>query len=287
MGNVAIVTDSTAYLPEEYLKRYGIQVVPNIVSFGTESYKDGVEISGTEFFRRVKEGPIHPTTSVASLGEFLEVYKRAARTADHIVAIFLSSKLSNTFSVGQQAAAQFAQENKIAVDVVDSQATAMGLGFIALSAAKAANAGKSAPEVLKAAHDTVPNVGVVFTVETLEYLRRGGRVSGASAFVGGMLDLKPILRLEDGKVIPTERLRSKKKAVERVIDIVVEATKGKSPIRLATLHASVPEEAKQALEMVKQRLGGQVEEMILSEISPSVGAHAGPGTVGLAYCAGI
>jgi len=138
--------------------------------------------------------------------------------------------------------------------------------------------------VVQAARDTIPYVGVVFTVETLEFLRRGGRIGGAQAFMGSLLDMKPILDLRDGRVEPIERVRTKRKAVDRVMDIIVERAQGKSPIRLATLHANAPEEAAALLEKCKQRLGAV--EAIMCEVSPTVATHAGTGTVGLAYCAG-
>jgi DegV family protein with EDD domain len=137
---------------------------------------------------------------------------------------------------------------------------------------------------VQAAQATIPHVGIVFTVETLEYLKRGGRLSGAQAFVGGLLDLKPILELRDGKVEPVERVRTKRKALDRVLDIIAGKTQGKQPIRLATLHAAAPQEAATLLAAAQQRLGAV--ETHLTEVSPTVAVHTGPGTVGLAYCAG-
>jgi DegV family protein with EDD domain len=168
--------------------------------------------------------------------------------------------------------------------LIDSNATAMALGFVVLAAARAVEAGGSLEEAARAAHKTIPHVGIVFTVETLEYLKRGGRVGGAAAFVGGLLDLKPILELRDGRVEPVERMRTKRKALDRVLEIIAEKTSGKQPIRLATLHAAAPQEAAALLEAAKTRLGAV--ETILSEVSPTVAVHTGPGTVGLAYCAG-
>jgi DegV family protein with EDD domain len=278
---VAIVTDSTAYLPKELVELYQIHVVPNVVNWGTKSYRDGVDIGATEFFERLKTDPVQPTTAVSSVGEFRDVYARAAETADTVLGVHLSAKLSGTFSAAEQARAMLPDQN---IQLIDSNATAMALGFVVLAAARAVEAGGSLEEAARAAHKTIPHVGIVFTVETLEYLKRGGRVGGAAAFVGGLLDLKPILELRDGRVEPVERVRTKRKAVERVLEIIAEKTKGKSPIRLATLHAAAPQEAASLLEAAKQRLGAV--ETILSEVSPTVAVHTGPGTVGLAYCAG-
>ena len=283
MDKISIVTDSTAYIPKDYLDRYGIYVVPTILNWGSKMYRDGVDITPTEFFERMKTDPVHPTTSVPSIGEFREVYAKAAQNAEAVVGVHLSAKLSGTFSAAEQAVAMIPDKT---IKVVDSNSTAMALGFVVLAAARAAAAGKPLDQVVQAAHGAIPHTGVVLTVETLEYLRRGGRIGGAQAFIGGLLDAKPILELRDGRIEPLERVRTKKKAMQRLVEIVVERIKGQAPIRLATLHAAAQEDAAAILVSVKAQLGS-VEEAILSEVSPTIATHTGPGTVGLAYCAGI
>jgi DegV family protein with EDD domain len=277
----AIVTDSTAYIPKNLVEQYQIHVVPNVVNWGTQTYRDGVDIQATEFFERLRKDPVQPTTAVASIGEFRDVYARAADSAEHVLGIHLSAKLSGTFSAAEQARALLTGKQ---ITVLDSNATAMALGFVVLAAARAAAEGKSFAEVKAAAEATIPHVGLVFTVETLEFLRRGGRIGGAQAFLGGLLDMKPILELRDGRVEPVERMRTKKKAMDRVLDLIAEKTAGKSPVRLATLHAAAPQDAETLLSAAQKRLGAV--ETILSEVSPTVATHTGPGTVGLAYCAG-
>ena len=278
---VTIVTDSTAYLPKDLQEQYGILTVPNVVNWGTQTFRDGVDMTSMEFFRRLKTDPVQPTTAVTSVGDFRDMYARAAEMGHSVVAIHLSAKLSGTFAAGEQAKALLPDKR---IAVVDSNATAMALGFVVLAAARAAAEGQPFEQVIQTAQDTIPHVGIVFTVETLEYLRRGGRIGGAQAFIGGMLDMKPILDLRDGRVEPVERVRSKKKAVQRVLEVVAERVKGKSPIRLATLHAAAPEEAAALLEGARTQLGAI--EVILAEASPTVAVHTGPGTLGLAYCAG-
>ena len=280
-GRIAVVTDSTAYMPKDLLEQYGIAVVPNVVNWGKHTYRDGVDIQSGEFFERLKKDPVLPTTSVGSIGEFRDVYAKAAEGADAVLGIHLSAKLSGTYSAAVQAAAMVPGKR---IEVIDSNATAMAMGFVVLAAARAAQAGKTFDEVAQAARVAIPNVGVVFTVETLEFLRRGGRIGGAQAFLGSLLDMKPILDLRDGRVEPIERVRTKKKAVERVLDIIVQRASGKQPVRLATLHAAAPQEAAALLENAKQRLNAV--EAILCDVSPTVAVHAGPGTVGLAYCTG-
>ena len=278
---VAIVTDSTAYLPKDLVERYHIHVVPNVVNWGTKTYRDGIDIGATEFFERLRTDPVQPTTAVTSIGDFRDVYARATETADAVLGMHLSAKLSGTFSAAEQARALLPDKN---IQVIDSNATAMALGFVVLAAARAAEAGGNIDEAAKAAKATIPHVGIVFTVESLEFLKRGGRIGGGAAFIGGLLDLKPILELRDGRVEPVERVRSKRKAIDRLLDIVVEKTAGKQSIRLATLHAAAAQEAASLLEAAKKRVGAI--EAILSEVSPTVAVHTGPGTVGLAWVTG-
>ncbi len=280
--SIAFVTDSTAYMPADLLKQYNIHVVPNVVNWGTQTYRDGVDITSSAFFERLKTDPVMPTTAVSSIGDFRDVYEAAAKTAEAVIGVHLSAKLSGTFSAAVQARAMLPQSK---ITVIDSNATAMALGFVVLAAARAAMAGGSYDDAVQAANNAIPKVGVIFTVQTLDFLRRGGRIGGAQAFMGSLLDMKPILELRDGRVEPVERVRTKKKAVERVLEMVIAKTAGQRPIRLATLHAAAPEEAAALLALAKERLGA--EEDIFSEVSPTVATHTGPGTVGLAFCAGI
>lgn len=278
---IAFVTDSTAYLPKELVERHGIHVVPNVVNWGTKTYRDGVDISSGEFFERLRTDPVMPTTAVTSIGDFRDVYARAAEGADAVLGVHLSAKLSGTFSAAQQAVAMLPNHR---IEVLDSNATAMALGFVLLAAVRAAEAGQDLQGAIAAARAAIPNVGLVFTVETLEFLRRGGRIGGAQAFLGGLLDMKPILELRDGRVEPVERVRSKRKATERVLDLIAEKIGSRKPVRLATIHAAAAQEARTVLENARQRLGA--EEAIFAEASPTVATHTGPGTVGLAYWAG-
>ena len=280
--SVAVVTDSTAFIPKNLLDQYGITFIANIVNWGPQSFRDGVDMQPAEFYERMKTDAVQPTTAAASVGEAHEVYAKAAESAESVVGIHISAKLSGTYQSAVQGS-QMVTGRQIAV--IDGQSTAMALGFVVLTAARAAQDGASFDEVVAAANNAIPHVGLLFTVETLEYLRRGGRIGGAAAFLGNLMDVKPILELKDGRVEPMERARSKKKAVARILDVMEERTAGQSPIRLATIEAAATEEARQLLESARQRFGAT--ETILAEASPTVGVHAGPGTVGLAWCAGI
>ncbi|MDW8327089.1 MAG: DegV family protein [Anaerolineales bacterium] len=281
---VAIVTDSTAYPPRAWVEEDKLYVIPNIVIWSNKSYRDGVDLQATEFFERLKVDPVHPTTSVASLGDMKEVYSQAAAAADAVVGIHISSKLSNTYAVAREAVGLLSGKE---FHVIDSQTTSMALAMIVRAAAKAAKAGKTAAEVVEVAKAAIPRTGLLLTPETLKYLQRGGRIGAAQAFVGGMLDLKPLLEVRDGAIHPLERVRSRKKAVSRMVDIIAERLTGKTGIRLAAIHAAAEAEATEALNALRDRLGSAVVETVVADVAPTVAVHAGPGTIGIAYGEGF
>jgi DegV family protein with EDD domain len=201
-----------------------------------------------------------------------------------VLGIFLSAKLSGTMQSAIQARVMLPKAATKIV-LVDSNSTAMAMGFHVLTAARAAQAGANLAECQKLAEEAQKHTGVYFVVDTLEFLRRGGRIGGAQAMLGSALNLKPLLELRDGRIESVEKVRTKGKAINRMIELVVERTAGRTPVRLATLHANAEAEAKSALEAASARLNPI--EQILAAVSPAIGTHAGPGTVGLAYMAGM
>lgn len=284
MGNVTIVTDSTAYLPSELVQKYGIVVTPQILIWGDETFQDGVDIQPQEFYQRLKTAKVMPTTSQVSVVTMQNTFQQLVDSGREVLGIFISSKLSGTIQSALQAKELMSAAGE-KVAIVDSLTTAMAMGFIALTAAQAAQGGASLRECQQIAEKAREYVGVYFVVDTLEFLHRGGRIGGAQRFLGTALNMKPVLSLRDGRVEAVERIRTKGKAIERVLELVAEDIKGRSPVRLATLHANAAEEAKQLLERASAMF--QATESIFSEVSPVIGAHAGPGTVGLAYMAGM
>lgn len=174
------------------------------------------------------------------------------------------------------------------IEVVDSKVTAMALGYHVLSVARAAAQGATFEECKALAHQAVNHTGAVFVVSTLEFLHRGGRIGGAAAFLGTALNLKPLLELRDGRVEAVERIRTLRKAVDRLLDLLDERVGERSPLRLACLHANAPQEAEELMERVRQRYPQErLAELVLAEVSPVIGTHTGPGTVGIAYMAGM
>jgi DegV family protein with EDD domain len=280
MSKFAIVTDSTAYLPTELTQKHNITVTPQVLIWGDEIFRDGVDIQPAEFYSRLKTAKVMPSTSQVSPAAMQAAFQGLVDQGLEVLGIFISSKLSGTLQSAIQGREMMGSAGE-KVTLVDSQSTAMALGFQALAAARAMESGASLKECAALAENAHERTGVFFAVDTLEFLHRGGRIGGAQRFIGSALNLKPILALKEGKVEGVERIRTKSKAQDRVIELVVEQAKGKSNIRLATLHANAVEDAKKLLDRASSELSPV--EALLTELSPVVGTHAGPGTVGLAF----
>ncbi|HEY73249.1 MAG TPA: DegV family protein [Thermoflexia bacterium] len=274
---IIVVTDSTAYIPQEAMGDLNIPVIPLWLIWGDERFRDGVDINPPDFYRRLQGAKTFPTTSQPSAGEFTEFFRQASDGAEGIVGIFISSKLSGTVPNAQAARAQLTDLN---IQVVDSLGTSMSLGFIALAAARAAAAGKSMDEVVATAEQVRDTVHILFTVGTLDYLHRGGRIGGAKRLMGTMLNIKPLLHLEDGRVEPLAQVRTKRKAVTQMLEIAEERLGGKPVAEVAVLDVNVPDEGDALAEQAKKRLG--VSVIHRTGVSPVIGAHLGPGTVGIA-----
>lgn len=275
---VAIVTDSTVNLPEELVNLYNIHIVPLNVIWGADSYKEGVDITTNEFYQRLKTSKELPTTSQPSAGEFFEVFSELAKSHEGIVGVFLSEDLSGTLDSAHTAAEMM---KDYPIEIVDSRLISLGLGFLVLAAARAAEQNLSIGEVADAARRLVNTTRFIFVVETLEYLHRGGRIGGAQRLLGSVLSMKPLLQLKDGKVMPLEKVRSKRKAVNRMLAIATEELQNKGNVRVGVVHASTVEEANQIQQEVAELLNPI--EIIQSELSPVIGTHVGPGAVGLIY----
>lgn len=279
MSRIAIVTDSLASMPEELIKQYDIKVAPQVLIWGEESYLDGVDITPQEFYTRLKSSKEMPTTSQATLASFKEIYEPLVAEDRPIVTIVGSTKLTATMNSAEQAKALFPDAT---IEVIDSLDVAMSMGFQVLAAARAVEAGKSFDEVVALARRAHQHTGVMFVVDTLEFLHRGGRIGGAKRLFGTALSLKPLLELQDGRVEAAENIRTKTKAIKRLLDVIEGRLVGQSNVRIAGLHAAAEEEARALLDEAKDRVNPI--ETIWSEVTPVVGTHAGPGTVGLAYC---
>ncbi len=285
MSKVAIVTDSTAYFPKEMLRGLPVFSLPLHVLWGEDNYLDGVDITPTEFYKRLQNTKVMPTTSQVTPAAFIGLYQQLLDEGYDILSIHISGKLSGTLDSACQARDQFPGAK---ITQVDSETTSMAMGFMAMSAARAAAEGATLEECAALAEQGKQKTQVYFAVSTLEFLRRGGRIGGAAAFLGTALDLKPILALKDGKVEAIEKVRTMSKALDRLTDIVQKQTNGARPVRLAALHANAPKEAELLLERIRGLYNvSDVADALVTEISPVLGTHAGPGTVGIVFMAGM
>lgn len=277
-SKIAVVVDSTAYLTEDLLKKYDIYVIPLIVAWEGESLLDNVDITPSEFYQRLTEASEMPTTSQPSVGQFKELFDKLSGEYEGIVAILISEALSGTM-----ASAKGAKDlmDGFPIEIVNSKSTATGLGFMALEAARAAQEGKTLKEVANAARGLVEKMRVVFVVDTLEFLHRGGRIGGAKRLMGSVLAIKPLLNLVDGKIEPLDSVRTKKKAVARMLEIAKEETGEKGNVHVAVFHGLAEAEAKEIYEQLQVLLSPV--EIRLAELSPVIGVHTGPGTVALSY----
>jgi DegV family protein with EDD domain len=282
MSKVAIVTDSTAYLPADLVSQYQIQVAPQVLIWGNETFRDGVDIQSTEFFARLKTAKQLPTTSQVNPKTFFDIFKKLTEEDYQVLAILISTQLSKTIDSARQAIEMLSNPP---IEIVDSHTTSMAMGFTVLAAARALAAGANLQEAKAVAESARSNVGVVFAVDTLEFLHRGGRIGGANRFLGTALNIKPILEVTGGRVEAIERVRTRKKSLSRVIEIIAERSAGRTPLRLACLHANAADDARELLQEATDLL--KPVESIFTEVSPVVANHAGPGTVGLAFMAGL
>ena len=268
---VAIVTDSTAYLPDEVVQEHGIRVVPLQVVIGGTSYDEGSGVSSATVADALRAWtPV--STSRPGPFAFLSVYEQAAEEGyTSAVSLHLSSDMSGTY----ESAVMGARDAPIPVRVVDSRSLGMGLGFAVVTAAELAARGATLDEVTAAAEKRVAAAGVVFYVDTLEYLRRGGRIGAAAAFLGSALAIKPLLHLVDGHIEPLEKVRTSGRAIARLEELAVERA-GEGPVDVAVHHLANPDRAAALAERLRGRLP-ELRHLHVSEVGAVVGAHVGPG----------
>jgi DegV family protein with EDD domain len=238
-----------------------------------------VDMFPDEFYKRLGEAKQLPTTSQATVASFHKIFEPLVAEGKQILAIVISEKLSGTLQSARQAKAMFPDAT---IALVDSRSAAMELGFQVLAAARAVEAGKSFQEVVELAERAGQYTGVFFVVDTLEFLHKGGRIGGAARLFGTAINLKPILQVANGQVESFDKVRTKAKAYARLLNVVEERLQGKPNVRVATLHAAAESDAIELLAEATKRLSPI--ETIISQVSPVVGTHVGPGTVGLAYC---
>jgi fatty acid kinase fatty acid binding subunit len=273
--NVAVVTDSTAYLPDGVAERLGVRLVPLQVSIGARTGTDGVDVSAVEVMQALRD-KVSVTTSRPAPAEFAAVFRDCLDAgATRVVSIHLAAALSGTWESAALAAQDF---DHGVVRVVDSRSTAMALGFAVMAAAERATEGATAADVQGAATQTIDRTRTLFYVDTVEYLRRGGRIGTAAAMLATSLAVKPLLQMVEGRIVPLEKVRTASKAIARLVQLTAEAA-GDGPVDVAVHHLAAEARADQvaaALRAAIARLG----ELYVTELGPVIGAHLGPGAIG-------
>ncbi len=279
---VAIVTDTIGCIPEEEINRYNIREVPIRIIFGDKVYQDRVDLKAEEFYSLLKEAKQLPTTAAPSPEHFLNAFREMSREATSILCITLSSKLSSTFNSAKLAAKMAGDVlPNVAVEVLDSQTAAAAQGFVVLAAAKVTAMGKGITEVINAAKNVMGHVHLLAIVDTLQYLARGGRVPKVVAWAGSLLNIKPIITLKDGEAYPASRARTYLGAMKRMMEMMKNRVDKGLPLHVAVMHAAEPEKAAE----LKNRISSSFDcaELMVTEFTPVMGAHTGPGLVGVAF----
>jgi DegV family protein with EDD domain len=282
MNKVIIVTDSSAYLPQDIVDQYHLPVLPLVLNWQGKQYRDGVDITAQEFYTQLSHSKEIATTSQVTVGQFEEIFKPLLDAGNDVFYAGLSSGISASFDSAEQAKVELGNPENL--EVFDSQLVSMALGLMVITLARAAEQGASLQEILELAKATYPKIGVYFTVNTLEYLYRGGRINTATRFLGSALNVKPLLEIRGGKIEAVESVISHKKALSRMLDLIEKRTSGKTPLLIAPFHALCEDECRALEAAAVERL--HPDEVFRSEVSPVIGAHVGPGTVAIAWMAG-
>jgi DegV family protein with EDD domain len=282
VNELHIVTDSNCHIPAALCRELGITVVPLPFVWDGTTYLDDVDMGPREFYARLRQSDTVPKTSAPTPGSFKAEFEGLGSDGTPVLAILVGRDFSSTY-VTANLAREMVPEVKVLI--LDSDLNTMGLGFQVLAAARAVQQGKTVDQVIDIALQARANSGVIFAVEDLSYLQRGGRISRIQRSLASALNLVPIMELRGGPIRPVERLRSAKRLHARLLDHVSERVDGHRPLRLAVVHADAEAAAEQLMSAARERF--RPDELILSELNPVLGIHAGPGALGVAYCYGV
>ncbi|SDH19287.1 EDD domain protein, DegV family [Alteribacillus persepolensis] len=279
MANIAIVTDSTAYLPEEMVKKENVTVVPLSVIFGDTAYEEETELSADAFYEMLQKQEELPTTSQPPLGKFVDVYESLANDYEAVISIHLSSGISGTYQTALTAGEAV---DGIEVYGFDSEISCMPQGYYVMEASRMAEEGADIDDILQRLNDMKKTTDAYFIVDSLHHLHRGGRLTGAEALVGSLLQIKPVLHFEDKQIVPFEKVRTEKKALKRVLDLFDQAASIHGSLRATVIHANRPEKA----ETVKQKMQEKHPNLTIdvSCFGGVIGTHLGEGSIGIGWC---
>jgi DegV family protein with EDD domain len=272
---IKIVTDSTADLPVKLAEELDVTVVPVYLRFGEQVYRDRVDISEDEFYQRLLHDPIHPNTAQPSPLDFADVYEKLSKDADGIVSIHLTSKLSGTYNSAVQGKKMV--KIKCPIEVIDTQTLTIAIGLIVIQASRMAKSGMSLKQIVDELTEIIPNVHLLVLFDTLKYLVKGGRVGKAKALLGSLLNVKPILTVRDGELVPSGQVRTRSKGMDQLLYFVKNA---KEIQDLAVLYSTTPDEAQDLVERISPIF--PKERTLLARLGPGLGVHGGPGILAVA-----
>jgi len=277
---IQIMTDSTADLSPELIKRFSIHVIPLTVGFGGDVYRDGLDISAADLIGKIQNGPYFPKTTQPSPAEFLAKFRELLAGGDEVVYIGLSSQISGTFTSARLALDELGDAP---VSIVDSLNLSMGVGLLALHAAELVQTGKGRPEIVHAIETMVPKVKTAFIVDTLDFLYKGGRLSVVGAFVGNILNIHPMIQMADGRLQMAEKIRGRReRALERMLEWAVSDPERIDPRWISVTHVCCPRDAEYLAAEIR-RLLPSAQEVVVTEAGAVIASHCGPGTIGILY----
>ena len=282
MNKIAFVIDSVACVPAEYVQKYNIHVVPNIVVWSGKEYRDGIDITPSELFARLKTDKDFPTTAAVGPEVYKQIFEGLLADGFEILGVFQSSKISRTFFSAQEARDMIGSDK---VTVIDSQTMGMAVAWPLILAARAAEKGASYAECIALVHKGLKNTGSFGTVDSLEHAQRSGRIGWAQRYMGSMLNVKPILDVVDGQFEPVGRVRTRRKALLELVEMTVTQVNGRSPLHIAIVENDAGEDAQSLLTMLKERL--EPEEAFVTAGSPIPGVILGPGSIAVCFVAGV
>lgn len=275
---IAIVTDSTSYIPEPILKKYNIHTVPLSVVFGEESFREGIDITIEQFYEKMRNEKELPTTSQPAIGTFVDLFEKLSEDFDEVISIHLSKKFSGTYHAAKSAGDMV--EN-IKVYPYDSELSAMPQGLFVLVAAELVGEGKSSEEIIAFLDEMKEKTRAYFMVDDLTNLQKGGRLSSAQAILGSVLNIKPILHIVDGVIVPFEKVRTRKKAIKRIMGMLEDAAKEKQLEKVVFIHGNNEKAATELRDAFADKFPGI--EMIISCFGPVIGTHLGENSIGVSW----
>jgi DegV family protein with EDD domain len=280
MNQIAVVTDSTCCIPDELVQKYGIHIVPLIIIWDKIQYRDGVDIKALDFFKKLRTVTTNfPSTTSAVQGPFLELFQKLRGQVNGVVVIVLGKRIPTAAFDSALNAARMVPELKI--EIVDTDITGIGMGFAVLAAAKLAASGGNLEEVAEIARSTAGKTHTFWMQESLDYIRRGGRVQLPQLNEAEWQNVKPLMTFRDGKIVPIEKQPTKENAMDRILQLMSENTKINSPLHVAVMHADDAQGAEELRTLISRRF--KCSELLMTEFTPIMGAHFGPGSLGISF----